>query len=89
MKKAIIDNDDREDQTMNIKNRMASLGYDSEQIEALTKHQVKTTRDTDEHDRPYRCGHPDCARLQGFILYSGINAHEREVHGRPSDKKVE
>ena len=38
----------------------------------------------DKHERPYRCTHPDCARLQGFTYSGGLLRHEREVHGKHS-----
>lgn len=36
----------------------------------------------DKHDRPYRCQHESCAKLQGFTYSGGLLRHEREVHGK-------
>ena len=41
----------------------------------------------DKHDRPYRCPHPDCAKLQGFTYSGGLLRHEREVHGKHGGPK--
>ena len=34
----------------------------------------------DKHDRPYKCGYPQCSKLQGFTYSGGLLRHEREVH---------
>lgn len=41
----------------------------------------------DKHDRPYRCTHPSCAKLQGFVYSGGPLRHEREVHGKHGGPK--
>ena len=41
----------------------------------------------DKHDRPYRCAHPQCAKLQGFTYSGGLLRHEREVHGKHGGPK--
>ena len=43
----------------------------------------------DKHDRPYRCTHPDCAKLQGFTYSGGLLRHEREVHGKHGGPKTQ
>lgn len=42
----------------------------------------------DKHDRPYRCPHPSCAKLQGFTYSGGLLRHEREVHGKHGGPKA-
>lgn len=42
----------------------------------------------DKHDRPYRCGHASCAKLQGFTYSGGLLRHEREVHGKHGGPKA-
>jgi hypothetical protein len=45
----------------------------------------------DKHDRPYRCEHKECEKLQGFTYSGGLLRHEREVHnkhGGPKSKLV-
>lgn len=34
----------------------------------------------DKHDRPYKCSHKGCEKLQGFTYSGGLLRHEREVH---------
>lgn len=34
----------------------------------------------DKHDRPYKCTHKGCEKLQGFTYSGGLLRHEREVH---------
>ena len=41
----------------------------------------------DKHDRPYRCQHADCAKLQGFTYSGGLLRHEREVHNKHGGPK--
>lgn len=41
----------------------------------------------DKHDRPYRCAHASCAKLQGFTYSGGLLRHEREVHGKHGGPK--
>ena len=41
----------------------------------------------DKHNRPYRCAHPDCAKLQGFTYSGGLSRHEREMHGKHGGPK--
>lgn len=41
----------------------------------------------DKHDRPYRCPHGSCAKLQGFTYSGGLLRHEREVHGKHGGPK--
>jgi len=41
----------------------------------------------DKHDRPYRCHHPQCAKLQGFTYSGGLLRHEREVHSKHGGPK--
>ena len=41
----------------------------------------------DKHDRPYRCQHASCAKLQGFTYSGGLLRHEREVHGKHGGPK--
>ena len=43
----------------------------------------------DKHDRPYRCPHPSCAKLQGFTYSGGLLRHEREVHGKHGGPKTQ
>lgn len=43
----------------------------------------------DKHDRPYRCGHPACGKLQGFTYSGGLLRHEREVHGKHGGPKTQ
>lgn len=43
----------------------------------------------DKHDRPYRCPHPQCAKLQGFTYSGGLLRHEREVHGKHGGPKAQ
>ncbi|KAI5369225.1 putative Zinc finger C2H2-type [Septoria linicola] len=43
----------------------------------------------DKHDRPYRCPHPSCAKLQGFTYSGGLLRHEREVHGKHGGPKAQ
>ena len=42
----------------------------------------------DKHDRPYRCQHSSCAKLQGFTYSGGLLRHEREVHGKHGGPKA-
>ncbi|KAI7518520.1 hypothetical protein KC316_g20422 [Hortaea werneckii] len=42
----------------------------------------------DKHDRPYRCTHQECAKLQGFTYSGGLLRHEREVHGKHGGPKA-
>ncbi|KAK4142163.1 uncharacterized protein C8A04DRAFT_13456 [Dichotomopilus funicola] len=34
----------------------------------------------DKHERPYKCGRPDCKKLLGFTYPGGLSRHRREVH---------
>jgi len=43
----------------------------------------------DKHDRPYRCPHQDCSKLQGFTYSGGLLRHEREVHGKHGGPKAQ
>ena len=43
----------------------------------------------DKHDRPYRCLHPSCAKLQGFTYSGGLLRHEREVHSKHGGPKAQ
>lgn len=43
----------------------------------------------DKHDRPYRCVHPSCAKLQGFTYSGGLLRHEREVHSKHGGPKAQ
>lgn len=43
----------------------------------------------DKHDRPYRCAHQSCAKLQGFTYSGGLLRHEREVHGKHGGPKAQ
>lgn len=43
----------------------------------------------DKHDRPYRCAHDQCAKLQGFTYSGGLLRHEREVHGKHGGPKAQ
>lgn len=51
----------------------------------LTSH----SKHMDKHDRPYRCPHPSCAKLQGFTYSGGLLRHEREVHGKHGGPKAQ
>jgi hypothetical protein len=42
----------------------------------------------DKHDRPYRCQHAECAKLQGFTYSGGLLRHEREVHNKHGGPKA-
>ncbi|KAK3673406.1 hypothetical protein LTR78_006639 [Recurvomyces mirabilis] len=42
----------------------------------------------DKHDRPYKCGDPDCAKMQGFTYSGGLLRHEREVHHKHGGPKA-
>jgi hypothetical protein len=41
----------------------------------------------DKHERPYKCTHPNCEKLQGFTYGGGLARHQREVHG-PESKAI-
>lgn len=43
----------------------------------------------DKHDRPYRCPHQSCGKLQGFTYSGGLLRHEREVHGKHGGPKAQ
>ncbi|KAK3069194.1 hypothetical protein LTR53_012655 [Teratosphaeriaceae sp. CCFEE 6253] len=43
----------------------------------------------DKHDRPYRCPHTQCGKLQGFTYSGGLLRHEREVHGKHGGPKAQ
>lgn len=43
----------------------------------------------DKHDRPYRCEHAECAKLQGFTYSGGLLRHEREVHNKHGGPKAQ
>lgn len=34
----------------------------------------------DKHERPYKCPHAGCEKLQGFTYSGGLLRHQREVH---------
>ncbi|KAF2835411.1 hypothetical protein M501DRAFT_941987 [Patellaria atrata CBS 101060] len=34
----------------------------------------------DKHDRPYKCKHQGCEKIQGFTYSGGLLRHQREVH---------
>src|ERR1700760_2013430 len=34
----------------------------------------------DKHERPYKCEHTGCEKLQGFTYSGGLLRHQREVH---------
>lgn len=34
----------------------------------------------DKHERPYKCGRPDCKKVLGFTYPGGLSRHRREVH---------
>jgi hypothetical protein len=34
----------------------------------------------DKHERPYKCAHTGCEKLQGFTYSGGLLRHQREVH---------
>lgn len=48
-----------------------------------------TSKHMDKHDRPYRCHHASCAKLQGFTYSGGLLRHEREVHGKHGGPKAQ
>ena len=48
-----------------------------------------SSKHMDKHDRPYRCGHASCAKLQGFTYSGGLLRHEREVHGKHGGPKAQ
>lgn len=43
----------------------------------------------DKHERPFRCQHPDCAKLQGFTYSGGLLRHQREVHNQHGGPKTQ
>lgn len=48
-----------------------------------------TSKHMDKHDRPYRCPHHSCGKLQGFTYSGGLLRHEREVHGKHGGPKAQ
>ena len=49
----------------------------------------RSSKHMDKHDRPYRCPHASCAKLQGFTYSGGLLRHEREVHGKHGGPKAQ
>ena len=49
---------------------------------------IYSSKHMDKHDRPYRCLHPSCAKLQGFTYSGGLLRHEREVHSKHGGPKA-
>ena len=50
---------------------------------------MSASKHMDKHDRPYRCQHPSCAKLQGFTYSGGLLRHEREVHNKHGGPKAQ
>lgn len=50
---------------------------------------MNASKHMDKHDRPYRCQHAQCAKLQGFTYSGGLLRHEREVHGKHGGPKAQ
>lgn len=48
---------------------------------------TSSSKHMDKHDRPYRCPHPQCEKVQGFTYSGGLLRHEREVHGKHGGTK--
>lgn len=62
----------------------------SAECEGLTfDRKCEWSKHMDKHDRPYRCQHPSCAKLQGFTYSGGLLRHEREVHGKHGGPKTQ
>lgn len=62
----------------------------SAECEGLTfDRKCEWSKHMDKHDRPYRCPHPACAKLQGFTYSGGLLRHEREVHGKHGGPKTQ
>jgi hypothetical protein len=47
-----------------------------------------SSKHMDKHDRPYRCQHKQCEKLQGFTYSGGLLRHQREVHGQHGGPKA-
>ncbi|KAK3704017.1 hypothetical protein LTR37_014121 [Vermiconidia calcicola] len=62
----------------------------STECNALTfDRKCEWSKHMDKHDRPYRCPHASCAKLQGFTYSGGLLRHEREVHGKHGGPKAQ
>lgn len=62
--------------------------YSSECDGCVFDRKCEWNKHMDKHDRPYRCTHPDCAKLQGFTYSGGLLRHEREVHNKHGGPKA-
>ncbi|KAK5170403.1 uncharacterized protein LTR77_004991 [Saxophila tyrrhenica] len=65
--------------------------YSEECAGLIFDRKCEWSKHMDKHDRPYRCPHEECAKLQGFTYSGGLLRHEREVHnkhGGPKSKLV-
>ncbi|RMY11721.1 hypothetical protein D0868_02976 [Hortaea werneckii] len=61
----------------------------SEECAGITfERKCEWSKHMDKHDRPYRCTHQECAKLQGFTYSGGLLRHEREVHGKHGGPKA-
>lgn len=70
--------------------RLAKIDIQSET--SLKKNSMltsTTSKHMDKHDRPYRCPHQSCGKLQGFTYSGGLLRHEREVHGKHGGPKAQ
>jgi hypothetical protein len=41
---------------------------------------MNQSKHMDKHERPYKCEHAGCEKLQGFTYSGGLLRHQREVH---------
>ncbi|KXT03974.1 hypothetical protein AC578_9323 [Pseudocercospora eumusae] len=63
--------------------------YSEECTDQMFDRKCEWSKHMDKHDRPYRCPHPSCAKLQGFTYSGGLLRHEREVHGKHGGPKAQ
>ncbi|QIW96253.1 hypothetical protein AMS68_001771 [Peltaster fructicola] len=60
----------------------------SECVDMTFDRKCEWSKHMDKHDRPYRCPHEQCAKLQGFTYSGGLLRHEREVHNKHGGPKA-
>ncbi|KXT11785.1 hypothetical protein AC579_9238 [Pseudocercospora musae] len=63
--------------------------YSDDCTDQVFDRKCEWSKHMDKHDRPYRCPHPSCAKLQGFTYSGGLLRHEREVHGKHGGPKAQ
>ncbi|TKA65573.1 hypothetical protein B0A55_10653 [Friedmanniomyces simplex] len=78
----------RGDPPMNTENRYF-CNYSAECEGQTFDRKCEWSKHMDKHDRPYRCPHSQCAKLQGFTYSGGLLRHEREVHGKHGGPKAQ